>query len=57
MLLIHKIQGNDNLDGRQQFYISLIALQSYFEYKIYGMLVLSGYISKKGFNKLNTHEK
>lgn len=54
--LIHQIHGNDNLDGRQQFFISLIALQSYFEYLVYGMLVLSGHSSKTSFKSLGTHE-
>lgn len=54
--LIHKIHGNDNLDGRQQFFISLIALQSYFEYLVYGMLVLSGHSSKSAFKALDNHK-
>ena len=38
--LIHMIHGNKKMDGRQQFYISLLALQSYFEHLAYGMLVM-----------------
>jgi hypothetical protein len=52
--LIHKIHGTPNLDGRQQFFISLIALQSYFEYLVYGMLVLSGHSSKTAFENFKT---
>lgn len=54
--LIHSIQASANLNGRQQFYISLLALQSYFEHLVYGMLVISGYISKTRFNGLNNHK-
>ena len=52
--LIHSIFANDSLSGRQKFFISLIALQSHFEYLIYGMLVLSGHISKTKFDNLST---
>jgi len=54
--LVHKISGKSNLDGRQQFFISLIALQSYFEYLVYGMLMLSGHSSKNAFKNLFNHK-
>lgn len=52
--LIHSIFGNDGLDGRQKFFVSIISLQSYFEYLVYGMLVISGHMSKTQFNNLRT---
>lgn len=50
--LIHKIHGHKELDGRQQFYISLVALESYFEHLVYGMLVLSGHFIETQFDGL-----
>jgi len=54
--LIQSVQASANLNGRQQFYISLLALQSYFEHLVYGMLVISGHLSKTRFQALNNHE-
>jgi hypothetical protein len=48
--LITTIYSNDVLSGRQKFYVSLLALQSHFEQLMYGMLVLSGHMSKTKFN-------
>lgn len=48
--LITTIYSNDALSGRQKFYVSLLALQSHFEQLTYGMLVLSGHMSKTKFN-------
>ncbi len=52
--LIHKIHGHKELDGRQQFYISLVALESYFEHLVYGMLVLSGHCSDTQFDDIHS---
>ena len=49
-VLITTIYSNNALSGRQKFYVSLLALQSYFEQLTYGMLVLSGHMSKTKFN-------
>ena len=48
--LITTIYSNDALSGRQKFYVSLLALQSHFEQLTYGMLVLSGHMSKTKFD-------
>ena len=55
--LIHQLHGSDLLDGRQKFYISLISLQSYFEFLVHGMLVLAGHVSMRRFNELETHKR
>lgn len=54
--LIHGIFGCDNLSGRQKFFVSLVSLQSYFEYLVYGMLITSKHITKSKFDKLNNHK-
>ncbi len=54
--LITAIGNNDSLSGRQKFYICLVSLQSWFEYIVHGMLVLSEHVSKTRFNALSTHE-
>ena len=53
--IITTVFNNQALNNRQKFYISLLALQSYFEQLTYGMLVLSGYISSNKFEKLNSN--
>ncbi len=55
--LIHTIFNHESLNGRQQFFISLVSLQSYFEHLIYGMLVLSSHISKSQFKNINNHPR
>ena len=55
--LTHKLVAQDVLSGRQKFYVSLVALQSHFEYLVHGMLVLSGHVSKGEFRKLKDHER
>ena len=49
------ISSND-LDGRQKFYVALMALNSHFEFLVHTMLVVSGHISRRQFNRLGTHE-
>lgn len=55
--LIHQIHGNRDVDGRQKFFVSLVSLQSYFEHLVYGMLVLSGHLSRRKFKNLETQAK
>lgn len=55
--LIYNIHGNEQIKERQQFFIALVSLQSYFEYLVYGMLVLSGFKTKTQFNNLKTHKE
>ncbi len=52
--LITGVQNNDKLDFRQKFYISLVSLQSYFEYLTYGIIVLSGFKTEADFGALRT---
>lgn len=54
--LIQQIHGNKELSGRQKFYVSLVSLQSYFEHLVYGMLRLSGHLTKRQFDDLSTHK-
>ena len=54
--LIHSVHNNQAVSARQQFFIALVSLQSYFEYLVYGMLVKSGYKTQVEFNNLYTHE-
>lgn len=54
--LIHSIHNNQSVNARQQFFISLVSVQSYFEYLVYGMLVKSGYKTLTEFNNLYMHE-
>jgi len=55
--LIHSIHGSAGINGRQLFFVALVALQSYFEYLVHGMLVLSGHMHKPHFERLRTHNK
>lgn len=48
---------NPNANARQRFFLSLISLQSYFEYLTYAMLVLSEYMSEKDYNDLQDSSK
>ena len=53
--LIFAINHSD-LEPRQKFFTSLLSLNSYFEYLVHAMLVLSGYISNNRFRDLGNHE-
>jgi len=55
--LITAVGNNETLTGRQKFYISLVSLQSWFEYLVHGMLILSRHISKTKFEDLDNHKK
>ncbi len=55
--LIVQIYGSDALSGRQKFYVSLVSLQSYYEHLVYGMLILSGYLSKTKYENLANHKQ
>ncbi len=55
--LIGSAHVTPGLSERQQFFIALVSLQSYFEYLVYGMLVLSGYKSTSAFDRLGNHKK
>ena len=54
--LIHGISASENLSERQKFYVSLASLQSYFEYLVYGMLVLSECKTESEHKKLYSHQ-
>ena len=54
--LIHRVSAIVQISGRQKFYISLNALQSYFEYLTFAMLVRSGKIGRNAFRALGNHE-
>ncbi len=51
--LIYKVVAS-NLSGRQTFYTALVALESYFEYLVHCMLVLSGHQSQADYDNLKT---
>lgn len=51
-LLIHKLLGSDDLDGRQKFYVALVSLQSHLEFLTHGMLVLSEHLTEVEYRKL-----
>ena len=53
--LIHQSAHASLFDARQRFFASLIALQSYYEYLTFGMLVLSDQLTEKGYKKLYKH--
>lgn len=48
--------GSSGLEPRQKFFTGLLSLNSYFEFLVHAMLVLSGHISNNRFRDLGTHE-
>ncbi len=54
--ILIKIGQSEDLSGRQKFYVSLMALNSHFEFLTHSILVVSGYKTQRKFKDLGKHE-